>query len=606
VKQWFLNPVKFKAEMEAEQQKHVGKCLYHLTKSHPTCDCYIKKECDKIVADRKSNGSQTSSTSTSRANGQLRNIKEELEEETLEDDVPDTMSESNDTNEEDLAYFTRIKNHYLRLVKSSSNSRHIMEYPIIVDSGANYHMFKEKEFFTSLTPTQGSVILGDGKTTLAIEGIGTIKCVVGNNTLIIDNVRYVPQLAESIYSLFLHIKQQSHGVQSSFDAGLSLKFPTFTTKTIIGKDDIYLDALPHPNNITVRDFLLSSSSTPKDAVTTCCHNTVSVSTSDGCRNDNLLQSLHQYYSEVKTKRQLNLNVPAGFRSSSKLQQDYNIFAPPCKAGYAEVLSDPNVLSSTPTKNTTATITTLSSTESTQPSPSTTTSTIAIVPILRCVDKPSSSLPSRITVTEDFVRSSVGFRRIDTIKLRLSSLYQDTVKFDSTPPDAVLDHGDLCNLRKSCRNTSSVARPNAFGDVIHMDIVFGPDIALGNVHYGLLFTDRFSRMTYIYPLQNLTSAIKIQLEAIFAHLGFLPKRIITDFDTKLIGGKAREYLNSLLIHTNAAPTFRQDKNGLAERHWQTLIAMARGWLASAELLGSFWYYAVKRAAEICNYFPVKLD
>jgi len=38
VKQWFLNPVKFKAEMEAEQQKHVGKCLYHLTKSHPTCD----------------------------------------------------------------------------------------------------------------------------------------------------------------------------------------------------------------------------------------------------------------------------------------------------------------------------------------------------------------------------------------------------------------------------------------------------------------------------------------------------------------------------------------------------------------------------------------
>jgi hypothetical protein len=35
-------------------------------------------------------------------------------------------------------------------------------------------------------------------------------------------------------------------------------------------------------------------------------------------------------------------------------------------------------------------------------------------------------------------------------------------------------------------------------------------------------------------------------------------------------------------------------------------MARGWLASAELPGSFWYYAVKRAAEICNYFPVKLD
>jgi hypothetical protein len=83
-------------------------------------------------------------------------------------------------------------------------------------------------------------------------------------------------------------------------------------------------------------------------------------------------------------------------------------------------------------------------------------------------------------------------------------------------------------------------------------------------------------------------------------------LISDFDTKLIGGRAREYLNSLKIHVNAAPANRQDKNGLAERHWQTLIAMARNWLASAELPAKFWFYAVKRAAEVCNYFPMKLE
>jgi hypothetical protein len=83
-------------------------------------------------------------------------------------------------------------------------------------------------------------------------------------------------------------------------------------------------------------------------------------------------------------------------------------------------------------------------------------------------------------------------------------------------------------------------------------------------------------------------------------------LISDFDTKLIGGRAREYLNSLKIHVNAAPANRQDKNGLAERHWQTLIAMARNWLASAELTAKFWFYAVKRAAEVCNYFPMKLE
>jgi hypothetical protein len=38
----------------------------------------------------------------------------------------------------------------------------------------------------------------------------------------------------------------------------------------------------------------------------------------------------------------------------------------------------------------------------------------------------------------------------------------------------------------------------------------------------------------------------------------------------------------------------------------MIAMARNCLASAELPAKFWFYAVKRAAEVCNYFPMKLE
>jgi hypothetical protein len=218
---------------------------------------------------------------------------------------------------------------------------------------------------------------------------------------------------------------------------------------------------------------------------------------------------------------------------------------------------------------------------------------------------SLPLPSRLTITEDFIRASVGFRRIDSIKQHLSTLYQDTITIDSMPPDAVMDLGDCATLRKSSLNTTPVIRPSCFGEVIHMDIMFGPDISIGNIHYGLIFTDRYSRMTYIYPLQNLTFDIKKQLEEFFAHLGFSPRRLISDFDTKLIGGQAREYLNSLKIHVNAAPAYRQDKNGLVERHWQTLVAMAQNWLAFAELPASFWFYAVHRTSEVCNYFPTKL-
>jgi hypothetical protein len=97
-----------------------------------------------------------------------------------------------------------------------------MEFPIIADSGANYHMFRELEFFETLTPAKGKVILGDGTTILDILGIGIVQCIIDNKTLQIDNVRYVPALAESIYSLFLHIKQPYHGLQSSPETGLKI------------------------------------------------------------------------------------------------------------------------------------------------------------------------------------------------------------------------------------------------------------------------------------------------------------------------------------------------------------------------------------------------
>lgn len=59
---------------------------------------------------------------------------------------------SNDTNEEDLIYFAHITAHYLCLVMALSSipvtSHHNVKYPIIADSGANYHMFKKKDFLT--------------------------------------------------------------------------------------------------------------------------------------------------------------------------------------------------------------------------------------------------------------------------------------------------------------------------------------------------------------------------------------------------------------------------------------------------------------------------
>ncbi len=38
----------------------------------------------------------------------------------------------------------------------------------------------------------------------------------------------------------------------------------------------------------------------------------------------------------------------------------------------------------------------------------------------------------------------------------------------------------------------------------------------------------------------------------------------------------------------------------------MVMMARNWLASTEFPSTFWFHAVKRAAEICNHFPYKLE
>jgi hypothetical protein len=532
VKEWFMNPSKFRCKIEAEQHKHLGKCIFHLTKSHSTDECNVKKECNKLLFDRK-NGTSSSSQNTG-STGQLHNVKGEIFEDAVSDNVvDDCVDEStNDTNEDELLYFTCVTNHYLHLVKASTSgypsSCHAVKYPIIVDSGANYHMFKEKEFFESLYPASGRVIPGDGKTILDIEGIGTVKCKLGEHILKIENVRYIPDLAESIYSLFLHIQSPSHGLKSSFAEGMFIIFPTFQTKAILGADDIYLDAAPANSTVIdnhTPDSKVYSKIDSSDTMDIFCRNIKHFQSEiehETKHIDNLLSSLQKCYKEIKTKRQLNLDVTAGFRQPNKLQQNFRAFTPPRKSSNTNEAS--SLDTSTEPCSPDSSINDVPSmilkevcSSEINPISSSTFESIH-TPLIRSVDKPSSSLPTTITMSEDLLRASVGFRRVYTLKRHFQTLYQDNVKLYSTPVDAVLDSGNLATMKKKDRNTTPVPRSLQFADIMHMDIVFGPDIAIGNVHYGFLFTDRFSRMTYLYPLQNLTSDIKKQMEAFFAHIG----------------------------------------------------------------------------------------
>ncbi len=209
-----------------------------------------------------------------------------------------------------------------------------------------------------------------------------------------------------------------HGLHSSFDTGLDIIFPEFSTKAIIGHNDIYLDAVPLDDsmcsNITTLCRKLTTSDTMKEPTVT--------------ERDNILKLLRDYYKHVKMKRASNLPLPDGFCQTSNHQSLYSQ-APSSTLMNIENLAqiDDSSIAVSPSQD-----------DSSTPN----------VPIIRCVDKPSSSLPNIITFSEDLIRASVGFRRIESIKKYFPELYQNTVKLDSTPADAILDVGDMATIRKS--------------------------------------------------------------------------------------------------------------------------------------------------------------
>ena len=93
---------------------------------------------------------------------------------------------------------------------------------------------------------------------------------------------------------------------------------------------------------------------------------------------------------------------------------------------------------------------------------------------------------------------------------------------------------------------------------------------------------------------------------FIDAGGFPKVTQCDFDPKLIGGKAAALLCSHGTRTQAAPPNRQDKNGLVERKWQSIVAMAQSFLTEAQLPKKFWHWAVREANLRHDTLPVTHD
>ena len=116
------------------------------------------------------------------------------------------------------------------------------------------------------------------------------------------------------------------------------------------------------------------------------------------------------------------------------------------------------------------------------------------------------------------------------------------------------------------------------DKVHMDIVFGDCVALGGHVYALLLVDVATRYFWLYVMSSLSStSITSALEKSKPDVGRLPHRFHSDFDRKLIGGNALQWIISNGSNIIAAPDGRKSSNGLIEHSWRTLIQMARAFI-----------------------------
>jgi deoxyuridine 5'-triphosphate nucleotidohydrolase len=214
---------------------------------------------------------------------------------------------------------------------------------------------------------------------------------------------------------------------------------------------------------------------------------------------------------------------------------------------------------------------------------------------------NAATPKTVTMTKEDLSRSIGFRKVKDLLKHMKSISSTKLNIsrDETPR---IDPGETASIKSSKRNTTPLSIPDNIGDVWHVDIGFGPCSSIGGYKYTFLAVDRRSRYKIIYGLKNLKSSLYEAMQSFLRDCGPKPQLIRTDFDHKIMGGKVAALLRENKITIQSSPPYRQHQNGLVERHWQEIVAMARNWLTSSMLPSRFWYHAVKRATEVCNIMP----
>ncbi|KAI5323652.1 hypothetical protein L3X38_032724 [Prunus dulcis] len=146
------------------------------------------------------------------------------------------------------------------------------------------------------------------------------------------------------------------------------------------------------------------------------------------------------------------------------------------------------------------------------------------------------------------------------------------------------------------------------ELVHADIC-GPTRtpSFNNKRYFILFVDDFSRMMWVYFLEQKSEAFSVfkQFKAFGENeSGHNLKVLRTDRGGEFTSNEFSEYCKSNGIKRELTARYTPQQNGVAERRNRTIVEMARSMVKAKSLPNTFWAEAIHTAVFILNRSPTK--
>ena len=478
-----------------------------------------------------------------------------------------------------------IDSSIISLKANLQHPHHSMQirHKAVTDSGATDNMTALPELFEEIIPLdqKNTVTLGDDKTQLSIHGYGWINFMI-NAKRIRTVAYYVPDLGTTLLSIKHHSKFVGNYFHSENNTSI-FAYPN-AVFTPDGTSEMVLNIYPSttattPYTFNEEDAELVSTQMKEKYIQTI----TSVNSVKGTK--------------IMSTPKIPLHVPTYIHMSTS-------HTPEKLAHIPDKLDDETSVTTTKTSHISTTAANQDHHSDNKKNTSDSNQASAQTPPILPTEKLNSSIPSKIKLSRDFVAQATGYHKSNMLMKYFDQVSTPNVTIDSIAKSEILVDGETATLKSKKKNKTPGNLPKHFSDVWHMDIVYGPCAAIGGIKYALLLIDKKTRKCYIYGLTNMKISIKNALQKFVNDVQVKPKLIRTDFDKRLMGGAARQYLDEQKIRVEAAPPKRQHQNGLVERRWQSILTMARNWLRNELLPSKFWFFAIKRGCEIMNILPTK--